>query len=67
MALPHATDVIFITQIPLMTIRAFEVMARLSTECEKMFLMKKEREREEEEGGGKGKNIPGALQRELRV
>lgn len=28
---------------------------------------KKEREREEEEGGGKGKNIPGALQRELRV
>lgn len=46
MALPHATDVIFITQIPLMTIRAFEVMARLSTECEKMFLMKKKRERE---------------------
>ncbi|CAM4625443.1 unnamed protein product [Leuciscus chuanchicus] len=32
MALPHATDVIFITQTPLMTIRAFEVMARPITE-----------------------------------
>lgn len=67
MALPHTTDVIFITQTPLMTIRAFEVMARLCTECEKMFLMKRERERKVEEGGGKGKNIPGALQPELGV
>lgn len=46
MALPHATDVIFITQTPLMTIRAFEVMVRPITECEKMLLMKKERESE---------------------
>ncbi len=37
-----------------MTIGAFEVMARPSTECEKILLMKKTRE-EEEEGGDKGK------------
>ncbi len=36
-----------------MTIGAFEVMARPSTECENILLMKKTRE--EEEGGDKGK------------